>query len=176
MNNLNKYLSQEEYEKLLNLELYDRCKLLVEILFDGKFDKNNKSYIEHLYRVSSNMSSEEGKILGLLHDVVEDIDDITFNDLKEFGISKDIINALILITNEKKVKEYTKEEKLDIYNKKIDKIIESGNMLVIELKLSDISDTYDEERIRLLSKDKQDWFKLKYGNNIKKLKKVYKGE
>ena len=174
MKGLLKYISKDVLDKLMSLDLYDRSKNLVEIFFFDKADKNGSPYVNHLYRVSSRMSSIDGKILGLLHDVVEDIDGITFDDLIDFGVTEEIIDALKLVTNEKVDKEYTKEEKLDIYNKKIDKIIQSENRLAIELKLSDMRDNYDKDRLKLLPEDTQEWFNLKYKNNIKKLEGILK--
>lgn len=176
MSGLSKYIYNTDIDKLMELDLYTRCRFLVNVLFIDKVDKEGSPYINHLLRVSDNMTTDDGKIAGLLHDVVEDIEGITFEDLKEFGISEEIIEALKLVTNEKIEYELTKEEKLEIYNKKIDKIINSGNKLALELKLSDMSDNYNEERLKKLPKEKQEWFNLKYGENIKKLRKVNKEE
>ena len=169
---LEKYLYKSDIEKLMEIDLYTRCRFLINILFLDKVDKNGKPYIGHLLRVSSRMSSPDGRIAALLHDVVEDIKGITFEDLKEFGVPDNIIDALKLVTNEKLDKAYTKEEKLEIYNQKIDNIIESKNKLALELKLNDMIDNYDKYRISKLPKEKQEWFNVKYGQNIKKLKKA----
>lgn len=40
----------------------------------GQFDKVGKEYINHPITVSSMCKSNEAKIVGLLHDVVEDTD------------------------------------------------------------------------------------------------------
>ena len=69
----------------------------------------------------------------------------------------------------------TKEEKLELYNKDIDKVINSGNIHAIRLKEADMSDNYDERRLKELPQDKQEWFHEKYGNQLVKLRKV-KGE
>ena len=174
MKGIKKYIYKNDIDKLMEQDLYTRCRFLVNILFLDKVDQDNKPYIEHLLRVSSKMTTIDGKIAGLLHDVVEDIDGITFEDLKEFGVTENIIEALKLVTNEKSDKEYTKEEKLEIYNRKIEKIISSKNLLALELKLADMSDNYNKSRLLKLPQDKQEWFELKYGNNIKKLLKAKK--
>ena len=66
----------------------------------------------------------------------------------------------------------TKEQKLQKYNQEIDRIIESRNLLALELKISDMSDNYDPNRLGKLDEEKQKWFEQKYGENIKKLRKV----
>ena len=168
MNNIERIVGKYKYKKLLEYNIYARCDILIYLLFKNKFDKEGEPYINHLYRVSANMSSINGKIAGLLHDVVEDIDGVTFNDLKDFGVPDEVIAALKLVTNEKEVSVPSKEEKLKRYNEKIDKIINSGNELAIELKFRDMSDNYNKDRIKKLSPELQEWFKLKYELNLKK--------
>ena len=62
----------------------------------GQFDKAGKQYINHPITVSSKCNTLEAKIVGLLHDVVEDTD-VTLEYLKEF-FSEDIIEAIRLVT------------------------------------------------------------------------------
>ena len=171
MNGIYRYINKEDVDKLMKLDLYTRCRILVTILFMDKFDKEGKPYIGHLVRVSDSMSTLDGKILGLIHDVIEDISGISYDDLIRFGITPNIIEALKLVTNDKSIVKLSKLERIIIYNKKIDKIIASGNRLAIELKYRDMSDNYDKERLKNLSREQQEWFKIKYGNNIKKLEK-----
>ena len=109
-------------------------------------------------------------VAGLLHDVVEDIDGITFDDLLDIGISSNIIDALKLVTKEPTTEKLSKEERLIRYNKEIDNIIASGNDLALELKIADMSDNYNPDRIVGLSNEQLEWFSLKYANNLEKLK------
>lgn len=173
MNNLLRYLTDEEFNYVSSEnDLYLKSLFLVEILFKDKVDKNNVPYITHLMRVSSKMTTLDGKVCGLLHDVVEDIEGVTFDDLKEIGIPDNIIEVLKLVTKKPHSEELSKEEKLELYNEEIDNIINSNNELAIELKYSDMSDNFDKDRLKLLSVEKQEWLTLKYENNIKKLEKV----
>lgn len=172
MNGLLKYFTQEELDQLKTLDLYSRSKALVAKLFFYKKDKSGKPYVEHLLRVSEKMTSIDGKIAGLLHDVVEDIDGVTFDDLISFGIPEHIIEVLKLVTKEETNTPLTKEQKLLKYNGEIDRIIESRNPLALELKIADMSDNYDPNRLEELSEEKRNWFEQKYGENIKKLRKV----
>ena len=129
----------------------------------------------HLIRVSERLKEPIEQVAGLLHDVLEDTD-ITEKDLLEVGIPQDVIEIVKLVTHDKIDKSnMTKSEKLELYNKDIDKIINSGNIHAIRLKEADMSDNYDIERIKLLPEDKQEWFHEKYGKQLIKLRKA-KGE
>ena len=172
MNVLLKYFTPEELEELKYLDLYCKSKVLIETLFKDKKDKAEKPYVEHLLRVSQRMTTLDGKIAGLLHDVVEDIEDVTFEDLISFGVPEHIIEVLKLVTKDKTDIPLTKEQKLQKYNEEIDRIIESKNLLALELKIADMSDNYDPERLEELDEEKRTWFEQKYGENIKRLRKV----
>lgn len=51
----------------------------------GSVDKAGKAYIEHPERVASRLNSQDEKIVGWLHDVVEDTD-VTLDQIREmFG-------------------------------------------------------------------------------------------
>ena len=172
-NNLLKYLSNSVFNNIKReTNLYKKSYDLVTILFKDKVDKNNIPYITHLIRVSSKMSTLEGRVAGLLHDVVEDIDGVTFEDLIDIGIPDNIIEVLKLVTKKEHEKNISKSKKLELYNEEIDNIINSNNEIAIELKYSDMSDNFNKERLKLLSEDKQKWLTLKYEKNIKKLEKV----
>ena len=97
-------------EEIVN-NSYKKSYDLVSILFKDKVDKNNKPYITHLIRVSSKMSTIEGRVAALLHDVVEDINGVTFNDLKDIGIPDNIIEVLKLVTKKEHEKNITKSKK-----------------------------------------------------------------
>ena len=173
MNNIKKIIGEDEYNRLMNMDLFTRCYNLVYILFRDKKDKDGKPYINHLASVSGNMAhlyKIDGVVAGILHDVVEDIDGITFLDLEEFGVPENVIEVLKLVTNDKNVKELSKEEKLRKYNEKIDNIINSNNELAIILKYYDMSNNYNYDSIHNLSPELQEWFKLKYEVNLSKLK------
>lgn len=172
INHLEFYISRETLNKIKKSDdLYLKSAILVRILFKNKKDKAGKPYIDHLFRVSNKMTTVEGMVAGLLHDVVEDILDIDFDDLLDIGIPLNIIEVLKLITNEKSTRKLTKEEKLLRYNKKIDSIVASGNDLALELKLADISDNFNSNRLSELSSEQIAWFYAKYPRNLEKLEK-----
>ena len=45
---------------------------IVEEAFKDKFDKGGKPYINHLLSVSSRLTTDEQKTVGLLHHLLED--------------------------------------------------------------------------------------------------------
>jgi len=173
MNNLLNYFTQEELNVISSMkDLHLKCTLIVTELFKNKKDKAGQPYLGHLLRVSNSLDLEIEKIAGLLHDVVEDTD-VTEKDLLEVRIPKEIIDIVKIVTHDKINKSnMTKEEKLELYNKEIDKVINSGNIHAIRLKEADMSDNFDPIRIKELPKEKQEWFNEKYGKQLIKLRNV----
>ena len=176
MNNLLNYFSETELKIISEMnDLHLKCTTIVTELFKDKKDKAGHPYLWHLLRVSNRLDLEIEKIAGLLHDVLEDTE-ITEQDLLDVGIPEEIIDIVKIVTHDKIDKSnMTKDEKLELYNKEIDKVINSGNIHAIRLKEADMSDNYDPDRIKELPEEKQEWFHEKYGKQLVKLRKV-KGE
>lgn len=171
MNHLELYIDKDDLNKIKNCDdLYLKSAVLVWILFKDKKDKSGKPYLGHLYRVSNRMTTLDGMVAGLLHDVVEDIKDVTFDDLVEIGIPIHIIEVLKLVTKKTSGRVLTKQEKLTYYNQEIDAIIASHNDLALELKIADMSDNYNLDRKEGLTLEQLEWFNLKYAKNLEKLK------
>ena len=154
---------KEYYLKIDNL--YNRALLLVSDLFQDKKDKAGFPYINHLIRVSVKLDTEELRIAGLLHDVLEDTS-ITKDDLRELGFSNRVISIIEGVTN--KVGEN--------YNDKIKRIIDNGDMDVIKLKYSDMSDNADKKRLAKLSIITRNRLINKYKDNLELLKKALDGK
>ena len=175
-NKLLNYFSKDNLEAISRMsDLHFKAKLIVTVLFEKKFDKAGEPYIGHLMRVSDRLYVETEKVAGLLHDVLEDTE-VTEKDLLEVGIPQEVIEIVKLVTHDKIDKSnMTKSEKLELYNKDIDRVINSGNIHAIRLKEADMTDNYDPERLKQLPQDKQDWFHQKYGKQLIKLRKA-KGE
>lgn len=63
----------------------------------GQFDKAGADYIEHPIRVMSVGKSVDEKIVGVLHDVIED-SAWTIEMLRAEGFSETVLNALVCLT------------------------------------------------------------------------------
>lgn len=117
----------------------------------GQFDKAGRDYIGHPLRVMEMGKTEEEKIVGVLHDVIEDTD-WTFERLSEEGFSKEVIAALRCVT---------KTSENENYDDFIDRI--KKNPLAAAVKINDLTDNMDIRRLPYLS-DK----------DVKRLKKYLK--
>ena len=71
----------------------------------GQVDKGGNPYILHPLRVMLSLNTEEERIVGVLHDVVEDCEGWNWQRLQDEGFSEDIIQALQSVSK-------TPEEKL----------------------------------------------------------------
>ena len=117
----------------------------------GQFDKAGRDYIGHPLRVMEMGKSEEEKIVGVLHDVIEDTD-WTFEKLAEEGFSDEVIAALRCVT---------KISENENYDNFIDRV--KKNPLAVAVKINDLTDNMDIRRLPYLS-DK----------DVKRLKKYLK--
>jgi HD domain len=66
--------------------------------FRGVRDKEGQPYILHLLRVSLSVTDPDARIVGLLHDIVEDTD-VTLDDLRTKAFSTNIIDAVDCLTH-----------------------------------------------------------------------------
>ena len=117
----------------------------------GQFDKAGNEYIGHPLRVMEMGATEEEKIVGVLHDVVEDTD-WTFRMLEAEGFSQEVIAALKCVTK------ISENENYDDFIERVRK-----NPLATAVKINDLSDNMDIRRLPYLS-DK----------DVKRLKKYLK--
>ena len=129
-------------------------KRAIEIAKDahrGQLDKAGCDYIGHPLRVMAAGNTIEEKIVGVLHDTVED-SDWTFEMLEAEGFSIEIIEALRCVT---------KVSENEPYDKFIARV--KTNPLAVAVKINDLSDNMDIRRLPYIS-DK----------DVKRLKKYLK--
>ena len=117
----------------------------------GQLDKSGKDYIGHPLRVMEMGKTEEEKIVGVLHDVVDDTA-WTFEALEAEGFSPEVIAALRCVTK------ISENENYDDFIERVRK-----NPLAVAVKINDLSDNMDIRRLPYLS-DK----------DVKRLKKYLK--
>ena len=97
----------------------------------GQLDRDGYPVILHPLTVGLMGHTDEEKIAGFLHDVVED-SDITFDDLLKEGIPTGIVNAVRLLTHEKGTD----------YFEYVQRIIDSGNPIALQVKYNDLQHNY----------------------------------
>lgn len=105
----------------------------------GQVDKAGTDYIGHPLRVMERGETEEQKIVGVLHDVVED-SDWTFEMLEAEGFSSEVIAALKCVTK------ISEDEDYDYF---IDRVL--TNRLAVRVKLYDLEDNLDVSRLDSLT-------------------------
>ena len=117
----------------------------------GQLDKAGRDYIGHPLRVMEMGKTEDEKIVGVLHDVIEDTG-WTFEMLEAEGFSREVIEALKCVTK------LSENENYDEFIERVKK-----NPLAVAVKINDLTDNMDIRRLPYLS-DK----------DVKRLKKYLK--
>ena len=102
---------------------------------EGATDKYGAPYINHVTRVMNMGQTDNEKIVGVLHDVIEDTP-WTFEDLEKEGFSKEVIDALKCVTKTSEDEDYAEF----ITRAKI-------NPLAVKVKLNDLTDNLDIKRM-----------------------------
>ena len=115
----------------------------------GQVDKGGNPYILHPLRVMLSLNTDEERIVGVLHDVVEDCDGWTWERLKEQGCNATLIEALQSVsktpTEEAEYRELPEDKKLDHYLAFIQRA--KANAIGRNVKAADIRDNLDISRI-----------------------------
>lgn len=107
----------------------------------GQFDKAGAPYILHPLRVMQSLESESEKIVGILHDVVEDGPGWTFERLEQEGFSCEIIAALRLVTKTSEDHGDDDETYMQFVRRAL------NNPIARRVKAADIRDNLDLKRL-----------------------------
>jgi len=136
---------------------------IVSKAFESKVDKGGKPYVLHCLRVMNGVdqSDEDLMIASVMHDLIEDCEEYTFEMIAELGFSERVITILRLLTHKKEVS-------YDDYIKMI-----SFNKDATEIKLADLRDNSDITRIKDLRKKDFDRME-KYHRAYKYLSDLHK--
>lgn len=116
-------------------ELLNRAIAIAERAHAAQFDKMGAPYLLHVMRVMLRGQTDDEKICGVLHDVIEDTP-ITFDDLKKEGFPDHILAALICLT---------KTSDAENYDDFIARV--KTNPLAVRVKLNDLEDNMDIRRL-----------------------------
>ena len=115
----------------------------------GVTDKAGAPYILHPLRVMFSLSGEVERIVGVLHDVVEDSPEWSFDRLIEEGFSDEVIAGIRGVTklpDEEDSKEESAESKVKKYNRFVKRA--ALNPVSRAVKLADLTDNLDVTRLK----------------------------
>lgn len=101
----------------------------------GQLDKSGNPYILHPLRVMFRLESDLERIVGILHDVVEDTP-YTFDDLRAMGYSDEVIVALDGVTRREQ------ESYEEFVNRS------QAHPVSRRVKLADLEDNMDVRRLK----------------------------
>lgn len=99
-------------------------------------DKFGAPYIAHVMRVMASGKTLDEKIVGVLHDAVEDCADVTLEYLRKEGFPEHILIAIDCVTK------ISDDENYDDFIKRIE-----TSPLAIAVKINDLKDNMDLTRI-----------------------------
>lgn len=97
-------------------------------------DREGQPYILHPLRVMLDQTSDTAKIVGVLHDVVEDTD-VTFEQLRAEGFPDDVLEPLRLVTHDDD----------SPYDEYVDRL--SHHPVARSVKLADLKDNINPLRL-----------------------------
>lgn len=104
----------------------------------GKEDGNGRPYVEHALRVMEKMSTEEEKIVAVLHDVLED-SEWSARDLSALGFSKTVVDGVEQLTKRRDMTYYEYIEDI------------SCSELASKVKIAEVLDNQDVVRVNKTS-------------------------
>lgn len=138
--------------------------LFAKLVHEGQTDKAGRPYHEHLFRVAGRLydlsegcpfwdheDQDEALQIAWLHDTVEDTS-VAGPDLDREGFSNNVLHGVLRLSNLGKVH----------YEIFIQSIIEYGNLATILVKLADVEDNSDLERLALLPAETRERLLKKY--------------
>lgn len=131
--------NEPEYYKWRTSELLRRAIDIAKEAHKGQVDKAGNEYIDHPLRVMAAGHSVSEKIVGILHDVVEDTD-WTFERLEAEGFTTEIIEALKCVTKQ------WEDEPYDAFIERV-----KTNPLAVTVKINDLADNMDIRRLKELT-------------------------
>lgn len=121
-------------DKIKKIPLLERALVVATICHSKDKDKGGNSYILHPLAVAMSVESEDEKIVGLLHDTVED-KKISYNELRELDFPEYIIKAIDSVTRREG------ETYMDFVRRS------KENVIGRNVKLKDIENNMDISRI-----------------------------
>lgn len=133
----------------------------------GQVDKAGRPYLSHLTRVHARVTlvyggDDDAQQMAWLHDVIEDTP-YTINDLAAEDFSDEVLAGVDMLT---------RDDPHEPYLNWIGRIAERASLPVILVKIADIEDNSDPERLALLDEPTRERLKKKYGDALPILKEA----
>ena len=120
----------------MNLE---RAMIIATDAHKNQRDKFGAPYLGHITRVMNAGKTDDERVVGILHDLVEDTP-WTLDDLKKEGFPAHAIEAIRCLT---------KKSEDENYDEFVDRI--KTNPLAVKVKLNDLMDNLDLRRMPLVT-------------------------
>lgn len=111
----------------------------------GQTDKAGSPYVLHPLRVMMALETDDERIVGVLHDVVEDGPGWTFERLEEEGFSAPVLEALRLVTKRPEDEGDTEAVYLSFVRRA------KANRIARRVKTADILDNLNASRLSVLA-------------------------
>lgn len=131
--------NEPEYYEWRTSELLRRAIDIAKEAHKGQVDKAGNEYIDHPLRVMAAGHSVSEKIVGVLHDVIEDTD-WTFERLEAEEFTTEIIEALKCVTKQ------WEDDPYDVFIERV-----KTNPLAVAVKINDLADNMDIRRLNELT-------------------------
>lgn len=119
--------------------LHHIARVIAEEAHKGQLDKAGRPYIEHPLAVAAMLEAPLAKVVALLHDILEDSDIYTADDLRKAGFPQEVIEAVCTITRRS-----GESRRHYIYRVK-------ENPLATKVKLADLSHNMYLSRLRCVT-------------------------
>jgi len=113
----------------------DRAVEIAVAAHKGQVDKSGRPYILHVLQVMMAGKTDEERIVGVLHDVVEDTD-WTFEMLRQEGLAESLVEALKCVTK------LSSDENYEAFTERV-----KQNPLAIRVKINDLRSNMDLTRL-----------------------------
>jgi len=126
-----------------------RAQRIAETAHAGQVDKSGHPYINHPRRVAERLHGDAAVAAGWLHDVLEDTPTTT-DDLRAAGIPEEVIDAVVAVTKRP-------GESAEDYAARV-----RESPIGYQVKLADLDDNTDPERLTLLDDVTRSRLETKY--------------
>ena len=144
---------------------YSKAITIIGRIYGEKMDRSGNPQSRHLIAVSNRMKTKKGKVVGLLHDVVEDGYLTLMSLLCLFIISSSTVQEVRVLTRDKKM-----HPTYDSYIR--NQVLLSRSLLVLEAKDNDMINNQSPERVLCLpTQEEQEKALAKYKPYIPLVKK-----